>query len=255
MTCKNCSTHLGTWTPIEYKGKTHYRHECGRVFGLHTTCHKRGKMDVSPSRKSTKREGSSSPRLLHVKYQHRGGLIPSLCKRLYHLPFIMKFYAVLFVILPAFAFAQPVNAPYQAYVDETIALLQADAPVTSPQALDLPRGEVLTPEPTIEEQIRDIAVLHGINPDKYLALIKCENKDLDPNQQSNLKYNFSDPKRGIVKGSREISFGLLQAHLPDHPDITIAQATSAEWSLNWGAKHIKEGRAWMWKTCSRVAGF
>lgn len=167
----------------------------------------------------------------------------------------MKFYVSLFVILPALAFAQPVDAPYQAYVAETIQLLQADAPVTPHTTQDLPRGEVLTPQPTVEAQIRDIAVLHGIDPDKYLALIKCENKALDPNAQSNLRYPFSDSKRGIVKGERERSFGLLQSHLPDHPDITMAQATSAEWSLNWGAEHIKAGRTWMWKTCSQVAGF
>jgi hypothetical protein len=166
----------------------------------------------------------------------------------------MKFYVSLFIILPALAFAQPVDAPYIEYVDQTIALLQADAPRTPPVALDLPRGAVLAPEPTTEDQIRDIAVLHGIDPDKYLALIKCENKALDPNQQSNLRYAFSDPRRGIVKGEREKSWGLLQIHLPDHPGVTMSQATSAEWSLAWGAQHIKDGHSWMWKTCSKAAG-
>lgn len=212
-------------------------------------------MDVSQSRKSTKREASSSPRLLHVKYQFRGGLILSLCKRLYHLPFVMKFYGLLFVIVPALAFAQPVDAPYQAYVERTAQLLEADAPIASPQALDLPQGEVLPVEPTIEEQIALVAQKWGIDGGKFYAMIQCENIGFDPNKQSDLKYTFSDPKRGIVKGARELSFGLLQTHLPDHPNVTMAQATSAEWSLNWGAEHIKEGRTWMWKTCSKRAGF
>ena len=170
----------------------------------------------------------------------------------------MKFYVSLFIILPALAFAQPVDAPYQAYVEQTINLLQADAPIqVTGEASDAPQEAQNGPqthETTVEEQIHAVALKHGIDPDKYLALIKCENKALDPNQQSNLRYSFSDPKRGIVKGERERSFGLLQAHLPDH-DITMAQATSAEWSLNWGAENIKAGRAWMWKTCSQRAGF
>ena len=107
---------------------------------------------------------------------------------------------------------------------------------------------------TVKETVAIYAQKHEIDPEKYYALISCENHDLDPNLQSNLKYKFSDPKRGIVKGAREESYGLLQIHKPDFPEITFEQMTSVDWSLDWGAKEIKEGRAWRWKTCGKRAG-
>lgn len=247
MTCKNCSTHLGTWTPIEYKGKTHYRHECGRVFGLHTTCHKRGKMDVSPSRKSTKREASSSPRLLHVKYQHRGGLIPSLCKRLYHLPFIMKFYAVLFVILPAFAFAQPVNAPYQAYVDETIALLQADAPVESPAGIPVEAPELSYTAPEhvecdsvdpLKAKVECYASKYGVKSSDLMGIIQCESS-FNPNAKN--------------VNSRESSWGLVQINTWAH-DVSVKEATDPDFAIDFLAKHWKDGKRHMWWNCSKKLG-
>lgn len=204
-------------------------------------------MKVSRLRKPIPRP--TSHRILEVRYQHRGAVLPSLRRLLDRLSFSMKLYVLSLVVLPLLAFAQPVDAPYLEYV----------AQMTSQEAQNAPYSDfVLKPEDrpimTVEDQIKAIAVIHGINPDKYLALVKCENHSLDPNLQSNLKYAFSDSRLGIVKGTRERSYGLLQIHAPSHPQITMAQMTSAEWSLNWGAEQIAKGNAGQWKICRKVAG-
>ena len=161
----------------------------------------------------------------------------------------MKLYVLSLVVLPLLAFASPVDAPYLEYVGQFAPSEAQNAPISD---FLLKVGDI--PIMTVEEQIRAISVVHGVDPDKFLALVKCENLALDPNLQSNLRYNFSDPKLGIVKGTRERSYGLLQIHAPSHPNITMQQMTSAEWSLNWGAEQIAKGNAHQWKICSRVAG-
>ena len=198
------------------------------------------------------RKGATSPSASHrvsVRFQHRGAVIPPLRRLIDRLPFTMKLYVLSFVVLPLLAFASPVDAPYMEYVAQMTPQEAQNAPIND-FVLKVEDRHV----PTVEEQIQAIATLHGINPQKFLALVKCENLSLDPNLQSNLRYNFSDPKLGIVKGTRERSYGLLQIHAPSHPGITMAQMTSAEWSLNWGAEQIAKGNASQWKICSRVAG-
>jgi hypothetical protein len=49
---------------------------------------------------------------------------------------------------------------------------------------------------------------------------------------------------------REDSWGVVQIHLPDHREITKAQALDAAWALDWAANAFKRGEAGMW-TCYR----
>ena len=47
------------------------------------------------------------------------------------------------------------------------------------------------------------------------------------------------------------SFGLSQIHSPSHPSVTKEQAFDIDYSINFMAKNISEGRGNMW-TCYRI---
>ena len=72
--------------------------------------------------------------------------------------------------------------------------------------------------------------------------IKCETAGtFDPMIQSQVKYNFNSAKRGIVKGTLEESYGLSQIHLPDHPKVSLEQATDIDFALNFMAREYSLG--------------
>lgn len=243
MNCTTCKSPLGTWKTITHKGNRHYQHECGHVYGLYTS---RGKINTSQYRRNTKLRVSASPRYIKAKYQYRGAVFPPLKRLIDRLSFTMKLYVLSLIVLPLLAIAQPVD---QVVLDQYAQKAQ-NAPIQS-----VIEEVVQVPEISIHDQIKQIGAYHGLNGEMFYNLVKCENVELDPNAQSELKYTFSDTKRGIIKGQVERSYGLAQIHAPDHPEITFEQMTSAEWSLNWMANEIKQGRSWKWKTCGHVAGF
>lgn len=73
--------------------------------------------------------------------------------------------------------------------------------------------------------------------------IDCETAHtFDTKIQSQVKYNFSAPSRGIVKGEQEKSFGLAQIHLPDHPNVSYSQATDPEFAIEFMAKSYSKGK-------------
>lgn len=100
-------------------------------------------------------------------------------------------------------------------------------------------------KPTKEEVIEKIKFYshkYGVSYQWMYAGVKCETANtFDTEIQSTVRYNFSDPKRGIVKGEREKSFGLAQIHLPDHPNITLEQAQDADFALDFMAEHLSRG--------------
>ena len=91
-----------------------------------------------------------------------------------------------------------------------------------------------------------LAVERQIEPSVMLRTLDCENPAWNPKQQSNIHYDFTDPKRGIVKGDRERSFGLSMIHLPDHPDISYEEATDPVFALTYMADEFAAGRASQW---------
>ena len=91
-----------------------------------------------------------------------------------------------------------------------------------------------------------LAVERQIEPSTMLATLDCENQSWNPTQQSNIRYAFSDPKRGIVKGERERSYGLAMVHLPDHPDISYEEAIDPVFALTYMADEFAAGRASQW---------
>lgn len=102
---------------------------------------------------------------------------------------------------------------------------------------------IVVSPPSVEDKIHLYADKYGVSFDKMYRIIDCETAHtFDPQIQSSVKYNFSSTKRGIIRGERERSYGLAQIHLPDHPSITIEQATDVDFALNFMAENLSKGR-------------
>lgn len=94
----------------------------------------------------------------------------------------------------------------------------------------------------IEDKIQLYSDKYGVPYETIYNAIDCETAHtFNPQIQSNVIYNFSSTKRGISKGDRERSYGLVQIHLPDHPKVTMKQATDVDFSIEFMAKNLSKG--------------
>lgn len=50
-------------------------------------------------------------------------------------------------------------------------------------------------------------------------------------------------------GDHGTSYGLVQVHLPAHPDVSVAQAYSPYYALNFLAENLASGSCRIWTTC------
>lgn len=107
-------------------------------------------------------------------------------------------------------------------------------------------AEAPVEEKSIEELVALYSDLYDVPSETMWKVMKCENRDLDPNLQSKLYYTFSNPALGIVKGEQEYSFGLVQINLHYHPEITMEQATDPEFSISYLAEQLSLGHGSMW---------
>lgn len=83
----------------------------------------------------------------------------------------------------------------------------------------------------------------GVRASVVLTVIECETMHTwDPTIQSTYP-NARD-------GGRELSFGLAQIHMPDHPNVTMEEATDARFAINFLVDNLSEGRGAMW-SCYR----
>lgn len=119
-------------------------------------------------------------------------------------------------------------------------------------AIYIPSGVIVAEAPaavkseyTKEELVEltyKYANMYNVSGDYMVRLINCENREWDVDLQSRIKYNFSNSKRGIVYGEYELSFGLSQIHLPDHPEVTYEQAIDPIYSIEFMAKKLSTGQ-------------
>lgn len=93
---------------------------------------------------------------------------------------------------------------------------------------------------SIPDLIRLKAREYGLNEDHMLRLANCESGFVP--RQSRIPANGPN--------GREDSWGVFQIHLPAHPSVSREEAMDVEFSLEWTALNLKEGRARMW-TCAR----
>lgn len=118
------------------------------------------------------------------------------------------------------------------------------------------RSELLS-QADLEALVAYYSTKWGVSYVDMLATVQCEAKKVtrkgilyyQPSAQSDLLYSFTDERRGIYEGQREMSFGLAQWHLPDH-DITKEQAQDKDFALNRMAEAFSKGKA-SWWTCYR----
>lgn len=100
-----------------------------------------------------------------------------------------------------------------------------------------------TTSSTLPEQIVRYANIYNVSATTMTDIIECESGG-DPNIQS-----FVIDK----KGKREDSWGLVQIHLPDHPEVTKEQATDADFSLDFLAYHLSTGQGSMWSCFRQIS--
>lgn len=95
----------------------------------------------------------------------------------------------------------------------------------------------------IEKKILLYSQKYNVPYQRLYNTIDCEtDHTFDTKIQSQVKYNFSAPVRGIVKGEQEKSFGLAQIHLPDHPNVSYSQAIDADFAIEFMAQHYSKGK-------------
>ena len=81
-------------------------------------------------------------------------------------------------------------------------------------------------------------------------IISCES-NYNVRLQPNHHYKKDRPHEGVFAGEREKSFGLVQIHLPAHPEVTYEQAVDPEFAIEFLAKGIKNGEIGKW-TCAKL---
>lgn len=100
-------------------------------------------------------------------------------------------------------------------------------------------------EENIHDKIRRYANEYGVSYEQVDRLIGCETQHTyDPSIRSTVRYKFSDSRRGIVRGEQEMSYGLVQIHLPDHPYVSLEQATDPDFALSFLMKNWDKREQW-----------
>jgi len=106
-------------------------------------------------------------------------------------------------------------------------------------------ADVYGVELTIREYAKSVALDHGLNVEKFLEVIHCES-GWQADVQSRHRYTKDNPEWGVLAGDQELSFGIVQIHLPSHPTITKEQAKNPQWAINWMADRWVEGKQSWW---------
>lgn len=100
--------------------------------------------------------------------------------------------------------------------------------------------EAELPPPVTHQSVQELVTYfskqYKVSPVVMTRVMKCENPEGNPKLQSRIINK---------KGVREKSYGLVQIHLPSHPEVSYAQATNAEFSVEFLAKGLKNNpRQW-----------
>lgn len=102
---------------------------------------------------------------------------------------------------------------------------------------------IVDPRAEIIAKIRLYSDKYNVPFERIHNTIECETAHtFDPMIQSQVKYNFSSPRRGIVEGTQEMSYGLAQIHLPDHPKVSYEQATDVDFAIEFMAQSYSKGK-------------
>lgn len=124
---------------------------------------------------------------------------------------------------------------------------QAGAFSTAEIAIVNPQEPPVVAPENVRPKIKFYAQKYGASEDLMVSTVSCETAGtFDPTIRSQARYTWEDPKRGIVKGEQEQSYGLSQIHIPDNPGITVEQAVDADFALDFMARALARGETWRW---------
>ena len=93
----------------------------------------------------------------------------------------------------------------------------------------------------LEKEVDTKAKEYGVSAQLMKDIIACEsNWDTDVQSHHTLSYG------------REKSFGLVQIHLPSHPNVSYEEAIDPAFAIDFLASHIADGSAKMWSCYKMV---
>lgn len=115
------------------------------------------------------------------------------------------------------------------------------------EAAEVPSEPAPEPEPVdVYDLISKYAAEYGVKERSMVKTIQCENPELDPKLQSRARYTADHPEWGVRAGDRELSWGIVQVHLPSWPEISLEQAQDADFSVRFMAQMFADGKANHW---------
>ena len=97
----------------------------------------------------------------------------------------------------------------------------------------------------VKQLINAKAKEYGVSSYVMNTVVNCESQYVT-DIQSKHRYKKDRPHEGVVRGQREQSFGLVQIHLPAHPNVKMEQAVDPEFAIDFLAKNLAQGRGAMW---------
>ena len=97
------------------------------------------------------------------------------------------------------------------------------------------------PQETITQKIERYEKKYEIPTGHLAQLVSCETAGT---------FNPKIQSKAIQSYGQERSFGLVQIHLPAHPEITYEQAIDPSFSLDWAGERWNE-RGQLWVICTR----
>lgn len=93
----------------------------------------------------------------------------------------------------------------------------------------------------IDQEIVTQAKAYGVSAEVMRKVIACESMGSTTIQSYHRRPD----------GTREQSFGLVQIHLPDWPEVTRDQAIDPKFAIDFLASHLAEGQGNLW-SCYRM---
>lgn len=152
---------------------------------------------------------------------------------------------------PTVVVSEPQSVHLAAVVIEEVIEDTAPVPEQGPEIVPEPLAPVYTGTSSIYEQILLYAQKYGVSAARMESIVSCETAGtFDPMIRSEAIYTYSDPRRGIVAGEREQSYGLAQIHIPDNSGVTIEEATDPHYALDFMARELARGNgSWRWRVC------
>ena len=116
--------------------------------------------------------------------------------------------------------------------------------VNAAQAPVVVAKTVQNPVTNVDNLVYKYAEQYNVSPTLMFKIINCENVDRVPTLQSRIRYTRDHQEWGVKAGDRELSYGLVQIHLPSHPTVTYEQAIDPEFSIHFLAKGLVDGVSW-----------